>query len=113
MTLTRLLMNLLLALALVASGPLPAFAADAAGAAQLQAPCHDFDGPSPAPAGDEADCCGGEPGYCGCDCLQHAAAAPMRTPRLAQPAPASFLPAMTAQAPPRRSGSPDTRPPIA
>lgn len=113
MSLTRLLMNLLLALALVASGPLPAFAADAAAADEVQAPCHDLDGPSPVPAGDGADCCGGEPGYCGCDCLQHAAAAPMRSTRLAQPAPAAFHQAMGADTPPRRSGPPDTRPPIA
>ena len=113
MTLTRLLMHLLLALALVASGPLPAFAADAVASEQVQAPCHDLDGASPAPAGDEADCCGEEPGYCGCDCLHHAAAAPMRAPRLAQPAPASFHQAMTADTPPRRTGPPDTRPPIA
>lgn len=113
MTLTRLLMNLLLVLALVASGPLPAFAADAAASDHVQAPCHDLDGPSPAPAGDDADCCGGEPGQCGCDCLHHGAAAPMRAPRLAQPAPAGFQPAMTTDTPPRRSGPPETRPPIA
>lgn len=113
MSLTRLLMNLLLALALVASGPLPAFAADAAAADDVQAPCHDLDGPSPAPAGGEAGCCGGEPGYCGCDCLHHVAAAPMRALRLAQPSPDDFQQAMTADTPPRRTGPPDTRPPIA
>lgn len=112
MSLTRLLMNLLLALALVASGPLPAFAAEAAPADEIQAPCHVLDTPSPVPAGDEADCCGGEPGYCGCDCLHHAAAAPVRALRLAQPAPDDFQPAMTAATPPRRSGPPETRPPI-
>lgn len=113
MTLTRLLMNLLLVLAMVASGPLPAFAAATVSADEIQAPCHDLDGPSPDPAGDEADCCGGEPGYCGCDCLHHAAAAPMRTPRLDPPAPPTFHQAMAADVPPRHTGPPDTRPPIA
>lgn len=112
MTLARLLLNLLLALALVASGPLPAFAADTA-SDEIQAPCHDLDATSPAPTDDGGDCCGGEPGYCGCDCLHHAAAAPVRAIRVVQAAPEAFLPAVSKDAPPRHPGPPDTRPPIA
>ena len=113
MSLPRLLLNLLLALALVASGPLPAFAADDAQPASSAAPCHDLDGPAPAHDGGESDCCGGEPGYCGCDCLHHVAAAPLRLHRAVHPAPASLHAAPSDAALPRSPALPDTRPPIA
>lgn len=111
----RLLLNLLLVLALVASGPLPVFAADAAHPASSSAPCHDLDGPAPAPAhGDDgADCCGGDPGYCGCDCLHHVAAAPLRPQRISQAPPGTYEAAPAAPALPRSPALPDTRPPIA
>ena len=113
----RLLMNLLLVLALVASGPLPAFAADHAPLASAAAPCHDVDGPAPSPADadadTDADCCGGEPGHCGCECLQHVAAAPLRLQRLPQIAPATPDTGVASRRVPRSPAPPDTRPPIA
>lgn len=115
MPLSRLLTNVLLLLALVAGGPLPAFAADPGTPAPATAPCHDSDGPPPAAADADAgaDCCGGEPGYCGCDCLQHAAAAPQRLHRQAHPPPSLLLATVSGSARPQRPASPDTRPPIA
>ena len=108
----RLLMNLLLVLALVASGPLPVFAAGNADAASSAAPCHDADGAPPAAADGDADCCGGEPGDCGCDCLHPVAAAPLRLQRMPHLAPAAPESGEAGPALPRSPATPDTRPPI-
>ena len=116
MSLSRLLLNLLLVLALVASGPLSAFESGHEQApAKAAAPCHDDAGPGPAqPGGDPGgDCCGGDPGYCGCDCLHHVAAAPLRPQRVSQIAPGAYAVAPTVPALPRSPTLPDTRPPIA
>lgn len=114
MTLVRPLLNLLLVLALVASGPLAAFAAEPAEQPPASAaPCHDLEGPAQATDGGEADCCSGETGYCGCDCLHHVAAAPLRLQRVMHPLPASPTPAPNAGTLPRSRATPDTRPPIA
>ena len=116
MSLSRLLLNLLLVLALVASGPLSAFESGHEQApAKAAAPCHDDAGPGPEqPDGDtSADCCGGDPGYCGCDCLHHVAAAPLRPMRISQAPPGAYEGAPRAPALPRSPARPDTRPPIA
>ena len=115
---TRLLMNLLLVLALVASGPLPAFAADpgaGAGAdAVAAAPCHDAGAPAAdAPAQDPADCCGDAPAYCACDCLHHGAAVVSWAHRAMPPPRAGRDPSFVAGAPPQVATAPETRPPIA
>lgn len=112
MSFLRLLMNLLLVLALVAGGPLAAFAAEPAQMPASAAPCHDLDGPAPATDGGETDCCAGESGYCGCDCLHHAAAAPLRLVRSLHPLPASPEAVPLAGTLPRSPALPDTRPPI-
>lgn len=110
---TRLLSNLLLVLALVASGPLPASAAAHVASPATSAPCHDAGGPvPPADTHEGSDCCGGEPGYCGCDCLQPLAAAPLRPQRASHPAPAALEAFAPVHALPRSPASPDTRPPI-
>lgn len=117
---TRLLSNLLLVLAilalvaLVASRPLPVSVAAHAASPATSAPCHDTGEPVP-PADthhEGGDCCGGEPGHCGCDCLQPLAAAPWRPQRASHPAPAALEAFASVHASPRSPASPDTRPPI-
>lgn len=117
MSLLRPLLNLLLVLALVASGPLSAFEPghEQAPSQAAAAPCHDDAGPGPAQPDDDvgADCCGGDPGYCGCDCLHHVAAAPLRPLRISQAPHGAYEGAPPVPALPRSPTLPDTRPPIA
>lgn len=118
----RLLTNLLLVLALVASGPLPAFAGEYE-QPRAAAPCHgdgadgqmdnDVHPPAPAETHADADCCGGEPGYCGCDCLQHAAATLVRATRSPQPAPGALEIIEAGPSILAAPATPRTRPPIA
>jgi len=115
MSLPRLFVHLMLVLALVASGLASAVPAAAAPVAAHDSPCHGDAAPSAA-ADDEAGkagCCGGEQGYCGCDCLQHATAALPVLAFLPAIPPRPFGSPVSVQAHPRPGPPPNIRPPIA
>lgn len=123
MTSLRLLVNLLLLLALVAGGPLPARAAASAMPAAVEtpaatAPCHAPEASMPADHGnghhadegcteaDLVDCCG-------CDCLHAAATPPSLAVRLPASPPGEGIVAPASPAWPPGPTRPELRPPIA